>query len=341
MNKLISIVLPTYNRADLLRYTLTLLIPQIEEVVEDVELIICNNASTDSTEEILEDFKVKYDFVKVINYNDHCDIGNSIARSISNAEGEFFLLWSDDDIPSPYMIKMYLNAIKNTPNVACVVGNRLVGESQQDGFGINNLRVFDGEYPQEEVVFESSDVFVRKFAGAMGFLSVDLIRKDIWEKHKGLSENDCWGYEFLLPMLAGLKNEICVYLCFPTCIQRFFKKPRYHNKWVCYAYIGMPRLLKKLESMGVIRDWYDGFTQFKYNQSDVEFVWAIRGICWKNKDIYSPLVDELLSYQRSRIRRLFIRSINKPSSLYVFYNLYFSLYNRFNRYKHLIVGKSK
>lgn len=326
MNKVLSIVLPTYNRAEILKFTLSILVPQMEEVLEDVELVICNNASTDETKETLIEFHDKYNYVKIINYEEHLDIGNSIARSIANASGDYFLLWSDDDIPAPFMIKMYLNAIKNNSGVACVVGNRLVGETWPDGFGIKNLRVHGSEFTQGEVVYESSDAFVRQFAGAMGFLSVDLIRRDIWEKNKDLSKNDCWGYEFLLPMLAGLKNEQCIYLSFPTCIQRFFVNPRYIDKWVTYAYIGMPRLLQRLETMGVITDWYDGFKKFKYNQSDIDFINSVRGICWNNREIYIPLIDELLNYQKSSIRRFFIKSIQRPKFMYVFYELIYDLY---------------
>lgn len=327
MSKLLSIIVPTFNRSDILKYTLSHLIPQVEKK-EDIEVYLCNNASTDSTKEVLQEYQNKYAFVNVINYEEHLDIGNSIARSISNATGKYFLLWSDDDIPAPYMVNMFLDAIRNNPDVACVVGNRLVGKSQKEGYGITNLSVHDGEY-NGELLFESSDLFVRKFAGAMGFLSVDLIRRDLWEKNSYLSSNDCWGYEFLLPMLAGLKGENCVYLSYPTCIQRRFVNPRYLENWVKFAYVGMPRLLRKLEELGVITDWSDGFRQFKYNQSDVDFIQAIKGVCWKNKTIYSPLVGELYGYQESRIRRFFIKSINKPSALHSFYNSVYFIYRIF------------
>ena len=335
MNKLISIILPTYNRAGLLQYTLSLLVPQLEECIDDVELVICNNASTDTTKDVLLRFQNEFSFIRTVNYEEHLDIGNSIARSILNASGVYYLLWRDDDIPAPFMIRMYLDAIKNNPNVACVVGNRLLGDSQPEGFGVNNLRIHDSFFTQDEIVFESSDVFIRRFAGAMGFLSVDLIRRDIWERNLGLFENDCWGYEFLLPMLAGLKGELCVYINYPTCIQRFFYNPRYKAHWVKYAYIGMPRLLRKLESLGIITDWFDGFSQFKYNQSSLDFIGSVMNICWKNRGMYLPLVDELLSYQRRRIRRLFIKSIRRPAICMFFYRAVYFFYKEYLHLKRI------
>ena len=49
MNKLISIAIPTLNRRELLKFTLSHFITQIEPVKDEVELVVCNNASEDGT----------------------------------------------------------------------------------------------------------------------------------------------------------------------------------------------------------------------------------------------------------------------------------------------------
>ncbi|RZK38834.1 MAG: glycosyltransferase, partial [Hymenobacter sp.] len=51
---LLSIAIPTYNRADLLSKTLESVYQQISSVADRVEVIVSNNASTDHTQQVVE-----------------------------------------------------------------------------------------------------------------------------------------------------------------------------------------------------------------------------------------------------------------------------------------------
>ena len=94
-NKLLSIVMPTYNRKNVLEYTLTFFYDQVKENLDYVEFIICSNASTDDTETFLDNLHLKYNFIDIVKYKDHVDIGDSIKRSASNATGipNCWMLW--------------------------------------------------------------------------------------------------------------------------------------------------------------------------------------------------------------------------------------------------------
>lgn len=59
--KILSIVLPTYNRAKFLPRTLSAFQEQMERNRDKVSFLVCDNASTDGSEEIL----------KTINKNGH------------------------------------------------------------------------------------------------------------------------------------------------------------------------------------------------------------------------------------------------------------------------------
>ena len=56
-NPFFSIVIPTRNRADTLKYTIKTILNQD---FQDYEIIICNNNSVDDTEEIVKKFSVKW-----------------------------------------------------------------------------------------------------------------------------------------------------------------------------------------------------------------------------------------------------------------------------------------
>ena len=54
MRPLLTICIPTYNRADFLKVMLEALLPQVAKVDTDVEVWVLDNASEDNTEAIVE-----------------------------------------------------------------------------------------------------------------------------------------------------------------------------------------------------------------------------------------------------------------------------------------------
>ena len=88
--KLLSICIPTWNRAPILEKTLNNVISQALEFKDKVEICVSNNASTDNTKEVVMKFKEKYP--DLIKYNENeknlgCD--RNILKVISMAEGRF------------------------------------------------------------------------------------------------------------------------------------------------------------------------------------------------------------------------------------------------------------
>lgn len=97
--KLLSLCIPTYNRADYLKRLLDNITPQILESKEGVEVCISNNGSTDNTREIVNNFKEKYPDLIKYNENEN-DIGfdRNVLKVVNMAEGEFVWTFSDDDL---------------------------------------------------------------------------------------------------------------------------------------------------------------------------------------------------------------------------------------------------
>ena len=62
MGKIISVVIPTLNRSEYIIATLEHWREQIRRNEEKVELIVCNNGSSDNTVQVLTDYHDKNDF---------------------------------------------------------------------------------------------------------------------------------------------------------------------------------------------------------------------------------------------------------------------------------------
>jgi len=96
---LFSVVIPTYNRADLLRYALQ---SALEQTFDDYEIIVSNNCSTDNTRQVVADLdsnRVCYlKPEKHMNAADHWDFAARHAR------GKYIMILGDDDCMTPNML---------------------------------------------------------------------------------------------------------------------------------------------------------------------------------------------------------------------------------------------
>ena len=64
---LLSICIPTYNRAEILRRTLAK-ITSDKDFDEDIEIVISDNASTDNTQKVCQEFCASYKNIHYFTY---------------------------------------------------------------------------------------------------------------------------------------------------------------------------------------------------------------------------------------------------------------------------------
>lgn len=106
-NPKISICIPTFNRADLLKKTLQSVLHQTQK---PYEVLIVDNYSKDSTAEIAQKYE-KYGFRYIRNKKNIGMIGN-INKCISEATGEYLTILPSDDLISPEWYKVWSRIIK-------------------------------------------------------------------------------------------------------------------------------------------------------------------------------------------------------------------------------------
>jgi len=94
---LLTIAIPTYNRAIYLNNQLKSLIKQVEDFT-DIEILICDNCSTDNTKYIVENY-IKFN-KNVIYFRQEQNIGldGNVLSCYENANGKYVWYLSDDDI---------------------------------------------------------------------------------------------------------------------------------------------------------------------------------------------------------------------------------------------------
>lgn len=107
---LVSLIIPTHNRSDLLLETLQSVLSQD---YPNIEIIVVDDHSTDNTEKIIEEF-IKTNKYHNISFIKNEGRGCCWARNtgIKNAKGDYFQFFDDDDIMESNFISYRLNVLK-------------------------------------------------------------------------------------------------------------------------------------------------------------------------------------------------------------------------------------
>jgi glycosyltransferase involved in cell wall biosynthesis len=113
MAPLLSICLPTYNRARLLEDALNSLVPQVAAAGDEVELVISDNGSTDDTAAVVERARRLGPFRY---YRNESNVGfarNILRLTDELATGEFAWFQCDDDMTCPGGVQRVLTVLKS------------------------------------------------------------------------------------------------------------------------------------------------------------------------------------------------------------------------------------
>lgn len=95
MNKpILSICIPTYNRADVLVHCLDSIVNHELAKTGTIEIVVCDNASTDGTEALMQKYK-KFEYVKYYRNEENIGVIHNTLKVLDMATGEFRKLLND------------------------------------------------------------------------------------------------------------------------------------------------------------------------------------------------------------------------------------------------------
>lgn len=122
MSSLVSAIIPTKNRADLLRRALDSVLNQ---TYSNLEIVVVNDGSTDQTPELLQTYKKKPNVILNIIENER-SVGAAQARNqaIEISNGEFIAGLDDDDIWHEDRIRELMRNYSD--EYSCVTSNNMM-----------------------------------------------------------------------------------------------------------------------------------------------------------------------------------------------------------------------
>lgn len=95
----LSVVIPTFNRSKELAYLLEGFREQVNELgaASLIEIIVCDDSSTDDTKEIVEDIINGNDYFQYIEYPENIGLEKNLIHAAQYAKGEYLWIFGDDD----------------------------------------------------------------------------------------------------------------------------------------------------------------------------------------------------------------------------------------------------
>lgn len=112
-NTILSILITTYNRVGFLETTVSLFVSQIinGRFADQVEVIIGNDASSDGTQEYLNQLQAQHSFIKVLNHPKNLGLSGNIEKITAAACGEYIWHFGEDDLIIEGSVKRILDII--------------------------------------------------------------------------------------------------------------------------------------------------------------------------------------------------------------------------------------
>jgi len=143
---LISIIVATRNREDLLPRSIESLIKQ---TYQNIEIVIVDDSSTDNTPIIIDNLK-KID-PRIISLHSERNIGPGGARNlgITESKGDYIAIMDDDDIAYPERLEVQMEAMSRNPNVGLVFSLVEIVDGQYQVIRIHPDLLVKGDFPRE------------------------------------------------------------------------------------------------------------------------------------------------------------------------------------------------
>ena len=115
-NPLVTIAIPTFNRASWLKDCIT---SALSQTYQNFEVLVSDNASTDETEQVLGDFSDRR--LRVVNQEKNIGLIRNWNACLAEARGQYVVLVCDDDRIAPWLLERCVGLINQEPDIPIVL----------------------------------------------------------------------------------------------------------------------------------------------------------------------------------------------------------------------------
>ena len=184
VHPLVTIGIPTYNRADVyLRETLA---GAMNQTYQNIEIIVSDNCSTDNTETFVKgisDPRLRY-----FRHNNNIGANNNFNYCLEQANGDYFLLLQDDDMIDNDFVEVCMTVANHSKDTGIIrtgtrivnSGGKVIAESTNNVVGFSTEEVFLGWFTCKTALYLCSTLFhTKRLKEVGGFKSKRNLFQDV------------------------------------------------------------------------------------------------------------------------------------------------------------------
>lgn len=219
MTKLLNIAIPTYNRKEQLKYSLDILVQQIDSKYESlVDIFISDDCSTDGTEKCIEEYSRKFEFIKYRRYAENIGLEKNLIQSTDWCDGKYLWIFGDDDfLCCDNAISEIINHLKSGEYQFYILNRTRKSFDLKNNISDNWMELRS----DKNIEYENLREFCKKWGiiSIIGFISVNIF---IREKFRLVNFHKYYGimYPQLGCMLEAFYNDKCLLISTPLVCHR-------------------------------------------------------------------------------------------------------------------------
>lgn len=138
----VSIIVPTFNRAHMLRQSVSTL---LDQTIAPFEVIVVDDGSSDATPDVVRALPGPVRGIR----QDNAGKAAAVNRGLSQARGDLIWLFDDDDWAEPDAIERRLNVLQANASLGFVAGGHCMGHADENGERvIDSRRRMPGHPPE-------------------------------------------------------------------------------------------------------------------------------------------------------------------------------------------------
>ncbi len=294
---LLTIGIPTFNRCNFLKNAIESILVQCKpEGSNEIEILISDNASSDNTVLICNDFIKKHpNIIRYFSHEKNMGFDKNVDSIFLHSQGEFVWLLGDDDELNPGAIEKVINVINNYKTVKVIFSNY----DECDG----NLNISEKRIRpeiKEDAFCNSGENFFIKNKFLAGVMSSVIFNKAAW-------------------VSAALEKKYYNGLIFISKIVAILKEQR------STSYVISNKLFKYRVGTSTWCD--DGMALYRVDTNWLDTVYLMEKSGY-SKEFTSDLINKILKSYPKLLARILVRSISMHDRIYIAKSIIKNFWNR-------------
>ena len=123
MSKILSIIIPTYNMEAYLHKCLNSLIVSNNELLKQLEVLVINDGSKDSSSAIAHEYELKYPQSFRVIDKENGNYGSCVNIGLKDASGKYVKILDSDDYFEKDSLSVFIKLLTNI-DVDCIFSDR-------------------------------------------------------------------------------------------------------------------------------------------------------------------------------------------------------------------------